>query len=78
MTVQRLSCTHQSQTSYIQEFGAMNVLIDDNQYNNYIEQQLQEYIWTQQSNIIIPRDKMKAELVQNLHGACFSPGQSTF
>ena len=42
----------------------MNLLIDDNQDNNYIEQQLQEYVKTQQSNFIISQDKMKAELVQ--------------
>ena len=38
MTVQRPAYTQQLPTSYIQEFGAMNVLIYDNQDNNNIKQ----------------------------------------
>ena len=67
MTVWRLVCTQQSPTSYIQEFGAMNVLIDDNRDINYIKQQLQEDARTQQANFIIRRDKVEAELVQYLY-----------
>ena len=73
MTVQRPACTQQSPTSYIQEFGAMNVLIDDNRDNIYIEQQLQEYLQTQQTNVIILQYKTKYELVRYIHEACFSP-----
>ena len=41
----------------------MNVLIDDNRDNNYLEKQLQEYTWTRQANVIIRREKTKSELV---------------
>ena len=57
------SFTQQSPTPYIQEYGAINSLVDDNRDNNYIEQQLQEDTRTQQSNVIILCDKTKAELV---------------
>ena len=40
MDVQKPECTQQSPISYIQEFGAMDVLIDDNWDNNYIKQQI--------------------------------------
>ena len=63
VTIQRPECTQQSPTSYIQEFGSMNVLIDDNRDNNYLEKQLQEYTWTRQANVIIRREKTKSELV---------------
>ena len=53
-------------------------MIDDNQDNNNIKQHLQEDARTQQANVIIFRDKGKAELVQYFHGECFSPVQSTF
>ena len=46
MTTQRPSCTPQLSTSYIQEFGAMNVSIDEIRHNNYIQQLLQEYTRT--------------------------------
>ena len=78
LTAQRPACTQQSLTWYIQEFGTMNVLIYYNWNNNYIEQPLQEYIQKQLSNFIIRQDKTKSELVRYLHGACFSPFQSTF
>ena len=38
----------------------MNVLIDDNQYNNYMKQQLQEYARKQEANVIIRREKTKS------------------
>ena len=63
MTVQRPASKLQSPASYIQEFGAMNVFTYDNQDNNQIEQKLQEDERTQQENVIIHRDKTKAELV---------------
>ena len=39
----------------------------------YIEQQLQEYLQTQQTNVIILQYKTKYELVRYIHEACFSP-----
>ena len=62
MTSQIPPFTQQPPTTYIQEFGAMNVLINDDQYNNCIKQQLQKVAQTQRSNFIILRDKNKAEL----------------
>ena len=78
MTVQRLACTKQSPTSYIQEFGAMDVLIDENRYNHYMKQQLQEAPSTQQENFIILQNNMKYGLVRYLHGACCLIVQSVF
>ena len=56
----------------------MNVFIDNNQDNNNIEQQLQEDARTQQANVVIQRDKTKAELVSYLHGACFHQSSPHF
>ena len=70
MTVPRPACAQQSLASFIQEIGAMNLLMDENQYNNSIKQ-LQEDSLKQLANVITRQDKTKAGFLGYLHGACF-------